>query len=45
MGDLDFDPATARLVAEGTSDGHGSVRWNNLYAMETARVAKVGERP
>jgi hypothetical protein len=40
-----FDPATARLVAEGTSDGHGSVRWNNIYALKTARVAKVGERP
>jgi hypothetical protein len=40
-----FDPATARLVAEGTSDGRGGVRWNNLYAMQTARVAKVGERP
>jgi Sigma-70 region 2 len=38
-------PATARLVAEGTSDGRGSVRWNNLYAMESARVAKVGLRP
>jgi hypothetical protein len=40
-----FDPATARLVAEGTSDGHGSVRWANLYALSSGTVARVGERP
>jgi hypothetical protein len=40
-----FDPATARLVAEGRSDGDGGVRWGRTYALRAASVARVGERP
>ena len=40
-----FDPATSRLMAEGTSDGAGGIRWGTSYAVESAGVAKVGERP
>jgi hypothetical protein len=40
-----FDPATARLVAEGISNGPGSVRWLHTYALSAAGVARVGERP
>ncbi len=38
-------PETSRLMAEGTSDGAGGIRWGTTYAVETGGVAKVGERP
>lgn len=40
-----FDPKTAQLVAEGSSDGAGGVRWGYTYALRTAGVTRVGERP
>jgi hypothetical protein len=40
-----FDPATARLVAEGTSDGDGGVRWDYAYAVRGGAVGRIGERP
>ncbi len=40
-----FDPKTARLVGEGTSDPEGGVRWGTTYAVEVASVPRVGQRP
>lgn len=39
-----FDPKTARLDADGYQQD-GAIRWNATYAVRTAAVAKVGERP
>ena len=39
-----FDPATSRLLAEGSSDGSGGVRWNMVYGVTTASVDAVGKR-
>ncbi|HEY6761353.1 MAG TPA: hypothetical protein VI318_17775 [Baekduia sp.] len=39
-----FDPRTSRLVAQGTRQGD-SVRWTIAYAVRTAAVDRVGERP
>ena len=40
-----FDPATSRLLAEGSSDGSGGVRWNMVYGVTTAAVDGVSNRP
>ena len=39
-----YDPATARLMAQGMGSGD-AIRWNMTYAIERVRVAKVGVRP
>jgi hypothetical protein len=42
-----FDPARAALIAVGASDEPRSaeIRWSTLYAVRSAVVARVGERP
>jgi hypothetical protein len=40
-----FDPQTARLVGEGSSDPAGGVRWGSTYAVKVAGVSRVGQRP
>jgi hypothetical protein len=45
MNIIAFDPKTSRLLAEGSSDGSGGVRWNMVYGVTTAAVQEVGNRP
>ena len=42
-----FDPARATLIAVGASDAPRSpeIRWSTLYAVSSAVVGKIGERP
>lgn len=42
-----FDPARATLIAVGASDAPRSaeIRWSTLYAVRSAVVGKIGERP
>ena len=40
-----FDPATARLLGQGRSDGSGGVRWLYTYDVKSGTVSRIGERP
>ena len=47
LGIIAFDPKRATLIAIGASDEPRSseIRWGTLFAVRSAVVGKVGERP
>jgi hypothetical protein len=41
---LAFDPRTSQLLAQGSADGDGGVRWTTVYGIATAAVDAVEDR-